>query len=78
MIIGGEEIYRLYLPRVGRVELTLVHAEIDGDTVFPGLPGEWNETARRERSADERHPYDLTFLTLERAASVAEADSQPD
>ncbi|MFK7601228.1 dihydrofolate reductase [Deinococcus sp. SM5_A1] len=67
MIIGGEEIYRLYLPQVERVELTLVHAEIGGDTFFPELPGQWTETARRERAADERNPYDLSFLTLERA-----------
>ncbi|GGO37922.1 dihydrofolate reductase [Deinococcus humi] len=76
MIIGGEEIYRLYLSQVGRVELTLVHAEIEGDTVFPVLPGEWSETARRERAADERNPYDLTFMTLERVA--AEGGGQPD
>lgn len=67
MIIGGEEIYRLYLPQVERVELTLVHAEIGGDTFFPELPGQWTETARRERAADERNPYDLSFLTLDRA-----------
>ncbi|CAM3595125.1 dihydrofolate reductase [Deinococcus saxicola] len=67
MIIGGEEIYRLYLPQVERVELTLIHAEIGGDTFFPELPGQWTETARRERAADERNPYDLSFLTLERA-----------
>jgi dihydrofolate reductase len=68
MVIGGEEIYRLYLPQVVRVELTVVHAAIPGDTFFPELPGEWNETARRERAADGRNPYPLTFLTLERTA----------
>lgn len=67
MILGGEEIYRLYLPQTARVELTLVHARIVGDTFFPELPGQWTETARRERAADERNPYDLSFLTLERA-----------
>ncbi|WP_295813871.1 dihydrofolate reductase [uncultured Deinococcus sp.] len=66
MVIGGEEIYRLYLPQLSRVELTLVHADIAGDTYFPELPGHWHETARRERPADERHPYDLSFVTLER------------
>ncbi len=66
MVIGGEEIYRLYLPQVERVELTLVHAKIGGDTFFPELPGQWMETARRERAADERNPYALSFLTLER------------
>ena len=66
MIIGGEKIYRLYGMQLTRVELTLVHADIAGDTYFPDLPGPWSETARRERPADERNPYDLTFVTLER------------
>ncbi|THF87431.1 dihydrofolate reductase [Deinococcus sp. KSM4-11] len=66
MVIGGEEIYRLYVPQVTRVELTVIHADIAGDTYFPDLPGAWRETARRERPADERHPYDLSFVTLER------------
>lgn len=70
MIIGGEEIYRLYLARADRVELTLVHAQVDGDTYFPELPGGWSETARRERPADERNGHDLSFLTLERAAET--------
>ncbi|WP_309570477.1 dihydrofolate reductase [Deinococcus sp.] len=67
MVIGGEEIYRLYLPQVTCVELTLVHSDIAGDTYFPELPGNWRETARRERPADERNPHDLSFLTLNRA-----------
>jgi dihydrofolate reductase len=31
-IIGGAEIYRLFMPVCDRVLLTRVHAEIDGDT----------------------------------------------
>lgn len=69
MIIGGEEIYRLFLAQTARVELTLVHAQIEGDTFFPELPGQWTETGRRERAADERNPHDLSFVTLERVAS---------
>lgn len=67
MVIGGEEIYKLYLAQLERVELTLVHAQIEGDTFFPELPGNWTETARRERAADTRNPYDLSFLTLGRS-----------
>ena len=40
-IIGGAQIYRLALPRVERIYLTRVHAQIPGDTHFP----EWNEQA---------------------------------
>jgi len=67
MVIGGGELYREALPRAARVYLTRVHASVDGDTRFPDLdPGEWRETAREERPADERHRYAFTFLTLER------------
>jgi len=65
-ICGGQRIYEetLLLPRPIRLYLTLVHAEVPGDTRFPEwrqLP--WHETSRRE-SADANFRY--TFLVLER------------
>jgi dihydrofolate reductase len=40
MVIGGAEVYALALPAAGRVYLTLVDGEYDGDTYFPGgVPG---------------------------------------
>lgn len=65
-ILGGEEVYRLYLDRLTRVELTLIHAQLDGDTFFPELPGEWEVVQERVRPRDERNAYDLTFRTLMR------------
>ena len=64
-ICGGQRIFAeaLALPRPMELHLTLIHAEVPGDTYFPEwrhLP--WRETARRE-SADENFRY--TFLTLE-------------
>ncbi|MFD1731682.1 dihydrofolate reductase [Deinococcus malanensis] len=53
-ILGGEEIYRLYLQKLTRVEQTVIHAVLDGDTFFPELPGEWEVSAERERAADEK------------------------
>ncbi|MCB9832932.1 MAG: dihydrofolate reductase [Planctomycetes bacterium] len=66
-IIGGAEIYRLFLPLCRRIELTRVHAEIEGDTWFPPLdPAQWHEIAREERAADEKNAHPMTFITLER------------
>lgn len=69
MVIGGGEIYRLCLPLVTRIHLTLVHARIDdGDTVFDGWRGtEWRESARESHPADERHSFPYSFITLDRA-----------
>jgi len=66
MICGGEQIYAetLALHRPMRLRLTLIHAEIDGDTHFPEWRHlAWREIARRE-SADAHYRY--TFHTLER------------
>ena len=66
MIIGGEQIYRLFLEQAHRVHLTLIHAVIEGDTFFPELGPGWRETAREKYAADARSPYDLSFLTFEK------------
>jgi dihydrofolate reductase len=65
-ICGGERIYAeaLALPRPMQLHLTLIHADIPGDTVFPEWRHlAWRELARRE-SSDANYRY--TFLTLER------------
>jgi len=65
-VCGGQRIYEetLALERPLRLHLTLVHAEVPGDTYFPEwrhLP--WRELERRE-SADTNFRY--TFMTLDR------------
>lgn len=65
-ICGGQRIYEetLALHRPMRLHLTLIHAEIPGDTFFPEWRHlAWREISRRE-SGDENYRY--TFLTLER------------
>jgi dihydrofolate reductase len=65
--IGGAEVFRIALPRTDRVYLTRVHATVEGDTYLPPLPAsEWREVAREERAADERNPWPMSFLTLDR------------
>ena len=66
-IIGGEQIYRLALPRVDRIYLTRVHAELEGDTFFPDLDmDQWKEVSRTYHEKDERHDHPFTILVLER------------
>ena len=69
MVIGGAEVYRLFLPLARRIYLTRVHAPIVGDTRFPNC--DWNEWRKVDRSthpADDKNAYAMTFLTLERIA----------
>lgn len=66
-VIGGAGIYRLALPMADTLYLTRVHATVGADTFFPPLDAaEWEEIAREDRPADERHAHAYSFLTLRR------------
>lgn len=63
-VIGGAEIFALYLPRATRIELTEVHASPDGDAIVPAFTG-WREVARADHPADGDRPA-YSFVTLTR------------
>ena len=64
---GGEQVYRLALPCADRIYLTEVDVEIEGDAFFPPFDRRlWQAIERRERSRDERHAHDLTWVTWRR------------
>ena len=67
-IIGGADIFRLFLPLADRVELTEVLKDVPGDTVIadPRESGNWRETFREEHEAADERPR-FRFVTLERA-----------
>lgn len=70
MVIGGEQIYALCMPRLDRLAVTLVHGVFDGDTWFPALElGEWEIIDRNRFEADERNPHAQTDLLLSRRPS---------
>jgi dihydrofolate reductase len=63
-VIGGAEIYRLFLHRADRIELTEVHAEPDGDAHFPAFErSDWTETFREHHPAEGKVPA-FDFVTL--------------
>jgi dihydrofolate reductase len=65
-VIGGAEIFDLFLPLADRIELTEVLSDIGGDTFMPDprSSGDWREVAREEQ-ADAALPF--RFVTLQRA-----------
>jgi dihydrofolate reductase len=64
LICGGQRIYEETLPLADRILLTLVHADVPGDTFFP----EWRHLAWREawRREGRDANYRYTFLRLDR------------
>lgn len=66
-VIGGEEVYRAFLPRADRLELTEIDADVDGDAHFPPFDRACFRQVRRERHpADARHAHAFDFVTYER------------
>ncbi len=67
-VIGGATLYEQTLNRADRLYITHIHHEFaDADTFFPNIDyTQWREIEREAHCADERHPYDYTFVTYER------------
>lgn len=63
-VIGGAEIYALFLDRADRIELTEVYLAPEGDTIVPSFHG-WREVAREEHAAEGERPA-YAFVTLDR------------
>lgn len=60
-VIGGAEVFALFLPLADRVELTEVHRNVDGDTIMPSLGAGWRVAGRIMGGPD------FDFVTLERS-----------
>jgi len=67
-VIGGAEIFALFLPLADRIELTEVLDDVPGDTVIadPRASRGWKETFSEEHPAEGGRPA-FRFVTLERA-----------
>jgi len=74
-VAGGTEIYAQALHRADRMYLTRVHAEVEGDTVFPEFDdvSEWTLTDAEHFDADEKNEYPFSFLTYDRAGAEGHA-----
>jgi len=69
-ILGGSEIYAIALPLADQLELTIVHAEIEGDTYFPEFdPAAWTITEDQRREADDRHEHPFSFRCYKRVVA---------
>ena len=63
MIIGGEQIFKEFMPIANKMYLTFIDKEFDGDAYFPAYNAkEWKETFREEH---EENNLRFAFVNLE-------------
>lgn len=65
-VIGGEKVYRSFLPTANKLEITKVHRFFKGDTFFPELDwSEWNLFSE-EKGISQNEEIQYSFLTYTR------------
>jgi len=66
-VIGGASLFELALQRAGRLYLTEVEAEVEGDVrLSPIDESRWREVRRESYPASEQDEHPFTFRVLER------------
>ena len=66
-VIGGEEIFRLFMEVADRLYITQIHADVPGDAKFPEYDKtRWIEVSREDHKKDEKNQYDYSFVIYER------------
>lgn len=63
-VAGGATVYKAFLPRADRLELTEIHGSYDGDTRFPT----WN--SKEWQLIDREEHNEFSFKTYERSTNT--------
>jgi dihydrofolate reductase len=63
-VIGGGEIYNMFLPYAKKIELTLIDKDFEGDTFFPELGSDWIESNVEINSNGEFEYKYITYQNL--------------
>ena len=76
-VIGGTEIFTLAMPLAARLEITHVHANPQGDTVFPPIdPAAWHASARTEHAAGAQDDAAFSCVSyVRRSAESSKSDN---
>jgi dihydrofolate reductase len=56
-VCGGGEVYREFLPLADKIYLTVLHREVEGDVLFPEIPGDFVVMAREQVSEPVPHSF---------------------
>lgn len=68
-VIGGNQVYELFMPYANRIYLTEVDADTRGDTFFPPLDkSAWTETSRIHHLKSDKDEFDFDMVTLDRTS----------
>lgn len=62
-VIGGEEIYKLFIQKADILHITRIHHQFEADAFFPDFSQEdWQLTSKTDNQPDEKNKYSYSFL----------------
>jgi len=68
-VIGGAELFHLFLPYADKMYVTRIDHAFEGDTYFPEIDeGKWRLVSTEAGVRDEKNPYDFRFEIYEKKA----------
>lgn len=68
-VIGGGEIFDMFLAQTDRIYLTEIDLQVDGDTFFPSIdPAQWTETGREIHARGPNDSAGFVLRVLDRNA----------
>jgi dihydrofolate reductase len=76
VVIGGSEVFAVFLPKCETIYLTTVEGDFEGDTFFPMKlldPHHWEIVREEFWSADARNPFPARHQVLMRRDSIKNA-----
>ncbi|MCX7841889.1 MAG: type 3 dihydrofolate reductase [Clostridia bacterium] len=66
-IIGGAQVYEMFIDRADRLYITFIDEAFDGDAYFPNIdPSVWRQVSKTKGEKDEKNPFDYYFIIYER------------
>jgi dihydrofolate reductase len=66
-IIGGEEIYKMFLPHSNKLYVTIIEKDFVGDTFFPEInEKDWLEISSQPGLTDSKNVYVYNYKVYER------------
>lgn len=67
-VIGGGQIYKLFINKADRLYITHVNASFpDADTIFPDInEDKWKKVSEDKHAKDEKNIYDTNFVVYEK------------
>lgn len=66
-VIGGAEVFKLFMPFADRMYITKINSTFEGDTYFPEFSeSEWSLVSKTDGTMDEKNKYPHEFLVFDK------------